>query len=257
MILLRSLFLAISCFSKIPVPQLTWKDEGMRFMMCFFPVVGVLVGLFLALWWWICDLLAFGMVLRAVGVTLVPLLVTGGIHLDGFCDVTDALSSHTPPERRREILKDPHVGAFAVIGVAAYLLGYFGVATELPHIWPALIVLALGEVMARCASGIATVAFPKSSSEGMLAQFHESADTRRSVIVLVIEFVVAAAAAIVACVPLGIAAAAGCLVCLAILPVFARRQFGGMSGDVAGFFLQVAMLVMLICIVVVSKAVGL
>ena len=255
--LIRSLFLAVSCFSKIPMPQLSWRDDGMRYMMCFFPVVGVLVGLLLALWWLICDALAFGNVLRAVGLTLVPVLVTGGIHLDGYCDVVDALSSHAEPERRRQILKDPHVGAFAAIGVAVYLLGYFGFATELPHAWPALIVLALGEVIARCASGIATVAFAQNGSNGMLAKFNESADTKRALIALIVEMVVAGAFAIVACVPLGIAAVIACLVCLAVLPAFAKRQFGGMSGDVAGFFLQIALLAMLICIVVVSKVVGL
>ena len=255
--LIRSLFLAVSCFSKIPVPQLTWKDEGMKYMMCFFPVVGIIVGLLLALWWWICDVAGIGMVLRAVGLTVIPILVTGGIHLDGFCDVVDALSSHSDHQKRVQILKDPHVGAFAVIGVSAYLLGYFGVATEVPHSWSTLIVLALCPVISRCASGIATVGFAQSSSKGMLAQFHGSADTRRALVALIVEFAVASAAAIVACVHLGIAAAAACLVCLGILPVFARRQFGGMSGDVAGFFLQVAELAMLICIVVVSKAVGL
>ena len=97
--LIRSLFLAVSCFSKIPMPQLSWRDDGMRFMMCFFPVVGVIVGLVLALWWWICDALSFGTVLRAVGLTLVPVLVTGGIHLDGYCDVVDALYTRLPDKK--------------------------------------------------------------------------------------------------------------------------------------------------------------
>ena len=255
--LIRSLFLAVSCFSKIPMPQLSWRDDGMRYMMCFFPIVGVIVGLLLALWWWICDALSFGTVLRAVGLTLVPVLITGGIHLDGYCDVVDALSSHSEPEKRRQILKDPHVGAFAVIGVAVYLLAYFGVATEVPHSWRALIVIGLGAVLSRGASGIATVAFTQNASNGMLAQFNETADTRRALIVLIIELVVSGALAIVVSVPMGIAAVAACLILLAALPAFARHWFGGMSGDIAGFFLQVTELAMLICIVIVAKAVGL
>lgn len=255
--LIRSLFLAVSCFSKIPMPQLSWRDDGMRYMMCFFPVVGIIVGLLLALWWWICDALSFGTVLRAVGLTLVPVLVTGGIHLDGYCDVVDALSSHSEPERRRQILKDPHVGAFAVIGVAGYLLAYFGAATEVPHSWSALIVIGLSAVISRCASGIATVAFAQNSSGGMLAQFNETANTRRALVVLIIELIAAGALAIFVSVPMGIAAVAVCLILLAILPAFSRHWFGGMSGDIAGFFLQVAELAMLVAIVVVAKVVGL
>ena len=55
---------------------------------------------------------------------LLPLLVTGGIHLDGFLDVADARSSHQSRARKLEILKDSHVGAFAVIAMGCYLLLY-------------------------------------------------------------------------------------------------------------------------------------
>mgnify|MGYP003392776405 FL=1 len=46
-----------------------------------------------------------------------PYLVTGFLHLDGFMDVTDAVKSWRDLERRREILKDSHVGSFAVINL--------------------------------------------------------------------------------------------------------------------------------------------
>ncbi len=54
-----------------------------------------------------------------------PYLLTGFMHLDGFMDVTDAVRSYRSLERRREILKDSHVGSFAVIGVALVLIGQF------------------------------------------------------------------------------------------------------------------------------------
>ena len=50
------------------------------------------------------------------------LLVTGGIHLDGFMDTTDARSSYGDREKKLAILKDSHVGAFAVIGCSFYLI---------------------------------------------------------------------------------------------------------------------------------------
>ena len=51
-----------------------------------------------------------------------PLLVTGGIHADGFCDTVDALSSHAEREKMLEILKDSHCGAFAVIFFGLWLV---------------------------------------------------------------------------------------------------------------------------------------
>ena len=61
----------------------------------------------------------------------VPLLVTGGIHLDGFMDTTDARSSYGDMEKKLAILKDSHVGAFAVIGCSFYLILSAGAWSEI------------------------------------------------------------------------------------------------------------------------------
>ena len=53
-----------------------------------------------------------------------PIIITGGIHMDGFLDTQDALGSYQPRERRLEILKDSHAGAFAIISCAVYLMMY-------------------------------------------------------------------------------------------------------------------------------------
>ena len=117
---LQGLLLALSSFSKIPVPQIEWREENMRYMMCFFPVVGLAIGIVIGLWVWLSQAIGFGPTLFGAGLALLPIAVSGGIHMDGFCDVVDAQSSHAEPTRKREILKDPHSGAFAAIAVAAY-----------------------------------------------------------------------------------------------------------------------------------------
>jgi len=71
-----------------------------------------------------------GKTLYAVVLTLIPVVITGGIHLDGLLDTADALSSYQPRERRLEILKDSHAGAFAIIVCCMYFLAYFGFASE-------------------------------------------------------------------------------------------------------------------------------
>ena len=252
MTLLRSLIMAISCFSQIPVPQVEWKPESMRYMMGFFPAVGVIIALLLAGWVWLCSALGFGTILQAAGIALVPICVTGGIHMDGFADTCDALASNAPPEKRRQILKDPHAGAFAIIGVVAYVLAYFAFATEFDSS-RALAQLMVVPVLVRTLSGIATVKFPLSAGRGMLADEQESSAKGR----------VFAALIVVACLCVGllvwlnpvcslvmvcIAAA-----CLGGLYALSQRTFGGMSGDLAGFFLQVCELALLVGIVVVFK----
>lgn len=254
---LAGLLLAFSSFSKIPVPQLEWREGNMRYMMCFFPVVGVVVGLLVAAWMWLAQAAGFGPFLRGAGIALVPLLVTGGIHLDGFCDVVDAQSSHAEPERKREILKDPHAGAFASIGVAAYLLAYAAFASEIGWSWQAAVLVGALHAASRCMSGLATILFPTSGHAGMLSMFHESGSGARVPIVLLVEFAACIVVMAFVHIPAAVAMVGAGLVCLAALFPFAKTQFGGMSGDLAGFFLQVAELAMIVALMVVSKVVGL
>lgn len=115
---IRSLCIAFSTYSRIPVPQVAWTDENRKYSMCFFPLIGAVIGLLLWGWLALCDVLGFGALLRGAVGALLPILVTGGIHMDGFMDTSDALASWQPPEKRLEILKDSHVGAFAVLGCA-------------------------------------------------------------------------------------------------------------------------------------------
>ena len=254
--LLRSLVMAFSCFSQLPMPQVQWKPESMRYMMCFFPFIGMVIGLLVVGWAWLCGVLGFGTILQAAGYTLIPICVTGGIHMDGFADTCDALASNTSVERRREILKDPHAGAFAVIGVGVYLLAYFAFATEFQPSM-ALIQLAIIPVLSRCLSGIATVAFPLSASKGMLADEHESSDKRPVLVALIVLALACVAALIWFDLAIGIVMTCVAAVCLGGLYVLSRNKFGGMSGDLAGFFLQMCELALLVGIVIACNVMAL
>lgn len=249
--------MAMSLFCKIPVPIVDWEAGNMRYVMCAFPLVGVIEGALLALWLWLSSQLGLTHLAVAAGLVLIPLLLTGGIHLDGFCDVTDARSSHAEPERRRAILKDPHVGAFAVMGACGYLIAHLAASFELVVFvgsgWPGLATLmCLVPVISRCCSGIATLAFPKSADKGMLAAFAEGADVRHALVVLAVELVAVAAASVAIAPAYGLALLVASAVCLAWVHRIAMREFGGMSGDLAGWFLQVAELAMYVILAVLA-----
>ena len=226
------------------MPKVEWKAENQRFVLAGFPLVGMLVGLVLAAWWALCKWLSFDSILFAAGVTLLPLFVSGGIHLDGFCDTVDALSSRAEPERKREILKDPHVGAFAVIGIGAYLLAHFTIATELIGDSRAIFLLFLIPAMSRTVAGYVSVVSP-SAGAGMLSSMREAAPEDTAKRALTVWFVVLAVAM------LAISPFAGLFVALAaalsgwLVWRMAARQFGGMSGDLSGFLVQTGELAML------------
>ena len=102
--MLRSLFSAFLMYSRIPAPKVEWKEENRRYALGFFPLVGAVIGGLLMLWRLGCGKLGFGQLVFAAGAVFIPVLVTGGIHLDGFCDVCDARASYADKAKRLEIM---------------------------------------------------------------------------------------------------------------------------------------------------------
>lgn len=253
----KSVALMFSMFTRIPASRVDWSGENMRYVMCALPLAGVVIGLFLSGWIWACSLLHVGTILFAVGITLIPVAVTGGIHLDGFCDTLDALASRAPMQRKREILKDPHTGAFAVIGSSAYLLLYFGLASEVPQTMRAVFPLMLLHGMSRILTGLLVLYYPPFAGNGLLVAFQSSAFRKRSGLVLLLLLAVCAAALLLPDWRSGAGMMLAALLCALYVYRMSRRQFGGASGDIAGFLLQVCEISMLMAYVLIQKAVAL
>lgn len=178
---IRSFFIALSLYSKIPVPQFVWNEEDMQYSLCFFPWVGAVIGLCLAGWYVLCERFSIGTLCYAAVGCAIPLVISGGFHVDGFMDTMDAFRSYQSRERKLEILKDSHIGAFSVICLALYYLLYLGAFSEVTvqrNLW----VLGAGFFLARSFSGLAVVTFQPAKKDGMLCQFAGSAN-RRAVIV--------------------------------------------------------------------------
>ena len=221
----NSLIIAIAMYSKIPMPQAEWNEKNMRYAMCFFPVVGVVIGAaefaagYALLHWLHCKPLLF-----SVAMTLIPVLITGGIHLDGFADTVDAMSSYAERERRLEILKDPHTGAFAI----KKLLGACCIFT-----------------FSRAMSGLAVVSFKAAKNSGLLRTFQDGAAKRRVRVVMMLWAVLTAFILLKISPAAGTAALAMGIAIYVYYYLFSRKYFGGTTGDLAGYFLQLCELGML------------
>lgn len=255
MSILKAAILMFSMFTRIPMPKVEWNKENMRYMLCFFPLAGVIIGLAIAGWFWFCGVSHIGTLLFATGVTLIPVAVTGGIHLDGYCDTIDALASHASPERKREILKDPHAGAFAIIGASAYLLLYFGISTELIVNSKTWLLLTLMHCLSRTLSGLSVIGFPSSATGGLLDSFKGSADKKRTAAILLLSLSGCVAGLLLTAPFTGGGMILAGLLCGLYLFNLSKRQFGGMSGDLAGYFLQLCELAMLAALVLIQKVV--
>lgn len=238
---LKGLVIAFASYTRIPMPQVDWSAENRRWSMCFFPLIGVVVGGLIWLWLALCDGLRIGPFLRGAIGAVLPLLVTGGIHMDGFMDVTDAMSSWQTKEKRLEILKDSHVGAFAVIACGAYLLLMAGLLSECTAAQGLGLTAAF--VLSRSMSAYAMVALPQAKKQGMLADNARNADHHRVRLASWGWFAAAAVAAVCGLGWYGLALPAGALACLGWYAHRAKKYFGGISGDQAGWYVQVTELV--------------
>ena len=249
--LIRSFLIAFSTYSRIPVPQVEWTEENRRYAMCFFPLVGAVLGLLIWGWLALCDALRIGALVRGAVAALLPLAVTGGIHMDGYMDTLDALASWQPKEKRLEILKDSHAGAFAVMGCAGYLLLSAALFSEAKTADGPLLLCVF--VLSRALSAMALTVFRNARPQGMLDDFSRTVQKR---LTIAGGIVYGTACLIVWGLTGGWTAllcAAAAAACFGYYRHMAYRQFGGVTGDLAGWFLQVTELVLTAVIVTGGK----
>ncbi|MGV2438095.1 MAG UNVERIFIED_CONTAM: adenosylcobinamide-GDP ribazoletransferase [Anaerolineae bacterium] len=161
----------------------------------------------------------------------------GGLHLDGFGDTCDGMFASVPLERRREIMKDPRTGTWAVVGLILLLLGKLvGLqALRSPWLW------VLPPLMGRWAMVLAVQFFP-SNSTGLGAYFRTGFLPRHTVF-----------ATVCMVAGLGVVTALTGPAVWVVLPLtlgltlgigrMAQRRLGGLNGDVYGFLCEVVELV--------------
>ena len=232
--ILHAFFMCQSMFCAIPCPCRVWDEEARPLMLPMLPLVGLEIG---ALWWllgWLTGSLNLPVLIRGLILALWPYLATGFLHLDGYMDVTDAVKSCRDLSRRREILKDSHVGSFAVIGLCMLMLAQFAVFASIPGDKHCGILLLIPAV-SRCGSALAVTALPSMSTSQYAAQ---SKPTSHLIVL---------SAMLCLFVVLGFAlwgrmgfALIGCMAGYGLALRRGYHNLEGMNGDIAGYALTVS-----------------
>ncbi len=233
--IIKSLIIAFSMYSRIPVPQFEWKEEDMKYVLCFFPWVGAVIGLCLAAWGWLCRQLSVGTMCYTLAGTAIPLLVTGGFHADGFMDTMDAFHSYREKEKKLEILKDSHVGAFAVIMLALYYLIYLAAFSEIED-WKILSVVGAGFMLSRILSAIGVILFRPAKEDGLLRYVSDAAAGRVVLGALLLQLLVCGGWILFLSVPAGLPALLAAGGCFLYYRYRSYKELGGITGDTAGWF---------------------
>ncbi len=175
-------------------------------------------------------------------------LLTRGLHLDGFMDTCDALGGGHDRERRLEILRDPHVGAFAVIGVVFLLVIKCSALAALPaesRFWGIVVVPCLS----RWAILVVMGRFPYVRREGLGTPFVRAEGATR---VMIAGLAVAGTVAVALAGPLGLVLVGAAGLVAWVVGSWAARLLGGVTGDIYGAVVEISEVVMLVLAVLLT-----
>ena len=221
----------------------------------YFVLVGLVVGLVAVLTGMVLfEIMGKGEAMVLAGVLLVVLYyITGILHTEGLADFADGVMAGGTPERKREAMKDVHLGVAGVFTVVMFLIIMFAMVTRLldlgdkwigpaPLPWeiPVLFGFVLAEVSGKLAMNVSMYLGP-SSHPGMGSLFVESASAGKMVAAVLIAFAIGVLLAGWLVVVLAFGLIAGVAVTMV-----ARRNFGGVSGDAFGAANEVGRIVTLL-----------
>ena len=201
-----------------------------------YPFVGLHIGLLLVGAAWLLGHSGLGVGVQAGLILLLWVMITGGLHLDGVMDSCDALFAPVGVERRLEILKDVHPGAFGVIGLALVLgLKWALLADLLPRAggWPLLLAPVWGRWMLVWAAS----RFPYARSGAGLGSRMRAGLSDRELWIAG-GFALACQALALSGHPLLAVLLAPPLAGLLLARWAARRLGGGLTGDLYGFLCE-------------------
>ena len=231
--------MAFSLYSAVPMPQISWKKENMKLTMAFFHLVGVLIFAFTIFFYFIAKRFSLSPFLFSLILVLGSFFITGGIHKDGFMDSCDGFFSRKEREEALKIMSDSASGAFAVLGAILLVLTSLVSVSEIFE--SGKFVLSFGRVFvfSRLFSGYGDLTIPKAKKDGMLFSITEEKEKEKlSLSIIKIVFLFWAFLALLS-EPFG---AIIVLSCFFLSYFFFKKKimlrFGGITGDLAGFFLE-------------------
>lgn len=268
-------------FCSLPCPLKRWDDNCKSLMLGFLPTIGLVIGLLWAAIYVGLVYLSFPFLVVSFILAFLPFCLCGFMHMDGFMDCSDAIMSRRPLEERQRILKDTHTGAFAVISAVFMILGYFAFISTAASMGMDFVNIVIITVLSRSVAGLEVLlsrplgtsqyaALVDSSAPEICAgevvvdeetdmtedaaetkQKPTAATKKQGIILLMIQLIIYTASGFLASTfyPSTALVYGAVVIGTFISITYAKKQLGGMSGDIAGYgivwgeFCGVAMLV--------------
>jgi adenosylcobinamide-GDP ribazoletransferase len=252
---MNNLILALTFLTIIPARNPSLFKGQLRQAAAWFPFVGLIIGVIL----YIVDFVVIQLFqpLLAAGIVVACwVIVTGGLHLDGLADCFDALFAPVSSERRLEILRDPRLGSFGVMGLCLYLLlktlTVFSINSRLPH----LLISNFQDISQNVNSSIYALIFapviarwlilllgrqPLARSEGMGLSFADGLTSSILTTSAIIPLFMLVCGGVTAILAFSLA-----LLLTIVINKLSQNRLGGVTGDVLGLTVELAELTILL-----------
>ena len=257
---LNPLRIAFSFLTLVPASRgLNLSQRDISNSRAFYPAVGLLLGLLLV---GVEEgaSRAFPIHLTAALLLAVTVAFTRALHLDGLMDVCDGLFGGYTPERRLEIMKDSHVGAFGVAGGVTVLILKYGALVSLLGLegpgkeWALLLFPALS----RWAMVVALGAFPYARDNGLGSPFHRTTQGGQggqsgAKLATMTAALTAVAAGFLLGGFAGLGLAAGVTLLAAGLGWAMSKSLGGLTGDTYGAINEISEVAVLAAAVILAS----
>ena len=228
--ILKGFALSVSMLTTIPFFRVHDFFKGINgYAVMFFPFIGLLLGVILT---GMHHLLDDHIVQTHLNIIIFVslILLSGALHLDGFADTVDGL--YVKKEKALKVMSDPHIGAMGMIITAGFLILKASIFFHIESLYLLVVVLMLS----RFNAVLAIYFFPYIGG-GMAKLAKDEFNTTQLVLASV--FVISLA------VYFSWVLLVVSLASVLIISLFFTKRYGGLSGDIYGFIIEVSELVLL------------
>ncbi len=237
---IKGFIINLQFFTMIPIPlEVAMDDDHLEKAVRSFPLLGLFQGLTYAfLVYVLVHWTPFSSLAIAFFLWLMMIILTGGIHLDGWMDASDAYFSYRSIEKRLEIMNDPRVGAFGVLSVIILLSTKFLFIYEIVTMLTMTSYLAIVFLpfLSKGLMGILLVLVKPAKEEGLAHHFGSAVAS--SLFGIYSVYILLAIGALMFMDMKALPAFMIILIVTAMCFIFIRtkvgRWFGGITGDVLG-----------------------
>ncbi len=243
---MKPIFLALSFFTSIKMPQVEFNKQNYKYLPLLLVVVGIIIGIITTLLIKLLGFFDFSPLLKATIVVAYFAFITGGIHLDGLLDTADSYFSRRDLKRRLEIMHDSNIGAFACILAILFFMLKVAVIREM-FIYELLnYSIVFVPILSRTFAALMICSAKYATSNG-LASMYEEVMEKWYKYVIVVQII--CVSIVFLFFDFSIVYATISIVIYFVLYLnFMYKNYNGITGDILGAFIETSELVMLFAI---------